>query len=180
MSTARELLTYAENFLEGSLLTRAIEEPLGAEPLKMASFLITVPDSPDRHGSITPLLCTCPSWLWAVGCCHREKSFGWKPQLSSFCQRWSPPPSLPGQVVRHWQEAEHPKAQSLLDHLHFWLQRETRPPVAEEVSGHMPPLLDAMVIISLYPFTYRLPHRSYVVKHITHPNERVGTTKTSC
>ncbi|KAL8186733.1 UNVERIFIED_CONTAM: hypothetical protein K2H54_006593 [Gekko kuhli] len=43
----------------------------------------------------------------------------------------------PKKVLSSLQEADHPKAQSLLDHLHVWLQKETSPPVAAEVAGHM-------------------------------------------
>ncbi|KAL8186679.1 UNVERIFIED_CONTAM: hypothetical protein K2H54_004705 [Gekko kuhli] len=45
-----ELLTDAETFLDGiSLLTRAMQEWLFADHLKMASFVVAVLDGPDRH-----------------------------------------------------------------------------------------------------------------------------------
>ncbi|KAL8186741.1 UNVERIFIED_CONTAM: hypothetical protein K2H54_006859 [Gekko kuhli] len=58
-------------------------------------------------------------------------------------------PLLP-QVLSSLQEADHLKAQSLLDHLHVWLQKETSPPVAAEVAGHMPPRLEGLVPILLH------------------------------
>ncbi|KAL8186707.1 UNVERIFIED_CONTAM: hypothetical protein K2H54_005315 [Gekko kuhli] len=48
------------------------------------------------------------------------------------------------EVVSSLQEADHPKIQRLLDHLHVWLHKETSASVAAEVAGHMPPLLDAV------------------------------------
>ncbi|KAL8186724.1 UNVERIFIED_CONTAM: hypothetical protein K2H54_006227 [Gekko kuhli] len=53
-------------------------------------------------------------------------------------------PLLP-EVLSSLQEADHPKAQSLLDNLHVLLQIETSPPVAAEVASHMPLLLDAAI-----------------------------------
>ncbi|KAL8186684.1 UNVERIFIED_CONTAM: hypothetical protein K2H54_004833 [Gekko kuhli] len=48
------------------------------------------------------------------------------------------------EVVSSLQEADHPKIQRLLDHLHVWLHNETSASVAAEAAGHMPPLLDAV------------------------------------
>ncbi|KAL8186735.1 UNVERIFIED_CONTAM: hypothetical protein K2H54_006659 [Gekko kuhli] len=162
-----ELLTDVETFLDGvSLLTRkgggvgkdravgptrlllrAMQEWLFADHLKMASFVAAVLDGADRHhypGTTLTVLVellrhpsTHPLTDRVLAHLRRHLTSSDAVLHSLALNGLLHMAESPKKVLSSLQEADHPKAQSLLDHLHVWLQKETSPPVAAEVAGHM-------------------------------------------
>ncbi|KAL8186738.1 UNVERIFIED_CONTAM: hypothetical protein K2H54_006724 [Gekko kuhli] len=162
-----ELLTDVETFLDGvSLLTRkgggvgkdravgptrlllrAMQEWLFADHLKMASIVAAVLDGADRHhypGTTLTVLVellrhpsTHPLTDRVLAHLRRHLTSSDAVLHSLALNGLLHMAESPKKVLSSLQEADHPKAQRLLDHLHVWLQKETSPPVAAEVAGHM-------------------------------------------